>query len=125
MTTQKIKLLVVDDERDICRFVKQLFEKKGFLVSTALSGRGALKIAKRLKPDIALLDIYLKKGWDGMETLKRIRRILPRCRCLMVTWDKTKDKKEGAKKLGAVSYLTKPLTVTRLYRIVNRLVKDR
>jgi len=125
METKKYKLLVVDDEKDICKFVKRLFSKKGFLVYTAFSGNQAIKIASKIKPDIALLDIYLKRGLDGLQTLKRLRKISPQCHCLMVTWDKAEEKRKGAKKLGAVSYLTKPLTVTQLYQVVNRFIKNK
>lgn len=124
MITKKLKLLIVDDEKDICKFVKLLFRKKGFLVYCALSGSRAISITKKAKPDIALLDIYLKRGMDGLEALSRIRKILPKCRCVMVTWDKTESKMKEAKKLGAISYLTKPLAITQLYKVVNHLARD-
>jgi DNA-binding response OmpR family regulator len=123
MPRKKLKLLVVDDEKDICVFVKQLFRRKGFLGYSALSGRQALLQARKIKPDIALIDIHLKKGMDGMEVLREIREFLPACRCVMVTWDKAQEKMKEAKRLGAVSYLTKPLTVNQLFKVVGSAVK--
>ena len=122
MLKKKIKLMVLDDERDICEFVKGLFRKKGFSVSSALSGNEAIRKIKKLKPDVALLDIYLKKGLDGLEALKKIREISPLCRCVMVTWDSAVSKIREAKEMGAVSYLVKPLTITELLRVVYRAV---
>ena len=122
MLKKKIKLMVLDDERDICEFVKALFRKKGFSVSSALSGNEAIRKIKKLKPDVALLDIYLKKGLDGLEALKKIREISPLCRCVMVTWDSAVSKIKEAKKMGAVSYLVKPITITELLRVVYRAV---
>lgn len=122
MLKRKIKLLVVDDEKDICKFVKLLFRKKGFLAYSALSGSAAIKVAKKVKPDIVLLDIYLKKGMDGLETLTGIRKVASQCRCIMVTWDNAQEKVREARSLGAVSYVVKPLTMAQLLREVNRAV---
>ena len=124
MLKKKIKLLVLDDEKDICNFIKLWLKKKGFSVYTSLTGIGALKIARKLKPNIALLDIHLKKGIDGIGALRQIRKIIPSCRNVMITWDKTQEKVKVAKRLGAVSYLTKPLTVNQLYRVVNQIAKN-
>jgi DNA-binding response OmpR family regulator len=118
-----VKLLVLDDERDICNFIKLWLRKKGFAVYSTLTGRGALKLAKKVKPQIALLDIHLKKDMDGLEALRRIRKIIPTCRNVMITWDKTQEKVKIAKRLGAVSYLTKPLTTNQLYKVINRIAK--
>ena len=123
MADKKKKLLVVDDEKDICKFVKLLFKKRGFLVYSALSGVKAIQAAQRIRPDIALLDIHLKKGIDGLEVLRQIRARMPSCRCVMVTWDNAQAKMKEAKKLGAVSYLTKPLTVSQLIKVVSRVMK--
>lgn len=123
MTDKKLKLLVVDDEKDICDFVKLLFRKERFLTYSALSGMQAVRLAKRIKPDVALLDIHLKKGISGLEVLKRIRKNVPACRCVMVTWDKAQDKMKEARLMGASDYLTKPLTTAQLLKIVNRISK--
>lgn len=124
MTDRKIKLLILDDEPEICKFVKLLFRKKGFLVYSAISAREAIRMTKKIKPHIALLDIYLKRGTDGLEALRQISKTLPKCACVMITWDKTAAKIKSAKKLGAVSYITKPLTADKLYRLVNSLAKS-
>lgn len=121
MAGRKIKLLVVDDEKEICEFVKLLFSKRGFLVYTALSGGEAINIARKARPEIILIDIHLEKGIDGLRLLKQIRGFLPGCRCIMVTWDKAQAKIKEAKKLGAVSYLAKPLTVSQLFKTVDSI----
>lgn len=123
MPSQKLKLLVVDDEKDICNFIELLFKKKGFTVYTALSGTEAVATAGRVKPDIVLLDIYLKKGMDGIETLREIRKISPNSRCVIVTWDASQEKVKEAQTLGASSYLTKPLTIPQLLKAVETLSK--
>jgi CheY-like chemotaxis protein len=123
MKGKRVKLLIVDDEKDICGFAKLLFRKKGFLAYSALSGVGALRLAKKIKPDIALLDIHLRGAINGIEVLDLLRQSLPDCRCVMVTWDKEQAKMKEAKKLGAVSYLTKPLTTAQLLRVIDAVAK--
>lgn len=123
MIKKKLKLLIVDDEKDICHFIKVLFRKKGVLVYSALTGRQAVNIVKRIKLNLALIDIHLKQGIDGLEVLRRIRQFLPDCKNIVVTWDKAQEKMKQAKKLGAVSYLTKPLTTNQLVKVVNRVVR--
>ena len=123
MAEKKIKLLVVDDEKDICNFVNLLFSKKGFSVHGALSGTQAVRTAKKVKPDIALLDIHLGGALCGIEVLKKLREVVPACRNVMVTWDKEAAKMKEAKQLGAVAYLTKPLTTTQLFKVVDGVVK--
>jgi len=124
MFSKKLKLLVVDDEKDICSFVKLLFRKRGFSVFSALTGRQAISTAKKIRPHIALIDIHLKKGIDGLEVLRQIKEFLLGCRCIIVTWDSAKEKIRKAKSLGVVSYLTKPLTIKQLIDSVNRAIKD-
>ena len=68
------KLLVVDDEHDICDFVQNFFRERGYTVLTALSGEDALLIVKAEKPDLVLLDIKMK-GMDGIAALKHIKDI--------------------------------------------------
>ena len=124
MVSKKIKLLIVDDEKDVCRFLGVLFRRRGFTVYTALSGKEAIKIARKAKPDMALLDIYLKKGMNGFQALRKIREFLPQCRCAMITWDKAEEKIREARHIGAVAYLTKPLTINELSKWVNKLVRQ-
>jgi len=124
MSQAKIKLLIVDDEKDICNFVKLLFRKKKLSVYSALSGNQAVRLAKKIKPDIALLDIHLKKGMNGIEVLQKLKELMPACRCVIVTWDEAQEKIKQARALGAAGYLTKPLTANQLLKVVSRIAKN-
>ena len=66
-----IKILIVDDEKDIVSMLGTFFESKGFFVLSAINGAEALKQVER-KPDIILLDINMP-GSDGLEVCQRIR----------------------------------------------------
>ena len=112
-----IKILVVDDEKDICDFVFAFFSLRGFKVYCATSGEEALNIAKREDPLIILQDVRMA-GIDGLETLRRMKELRPNNRVIMVTGADEVDKINKAKKFGADGYITKPLILDDLVRAV-------
>jgi DNA-binding response OmpR family regulator len=116
------KILVVDDEDDICDFVRTFFKDRGLQVFTALNSEEALSITKREKPDLILLDIK-KKGMDGLATLKHIRELDKTIKVIMVTALEEQDKINEAYRLGAVDYVTKPLALDYLEETVERNLK--
>src|SRR3989338_5680263 len=104
------KLLVVDDEAEICAFLKSFFEERLYEVITARSGEEALEKVEREKPQVLLLDIKMP-GKDGIEVLREVKRKYPKVKVIMVTAVETSDKIEQAIKLGADNYITKPLSL--------------
>ena len=116
--TKKPKLLVVDDERDICNFVKSFFEMRGFQVHTALNGDEAMSILQKEKPDIVILDVMMRREREGLEYLPQIKRVLPSAKVLMVTGVEDANTIESAKNLGADDYITKPLVLEYLENTV-------
>ena len=116
------KLLVVDDENDICDFVKAFFKDRGFNVLTALNGEEALSMAKKERPDLVLLDIKMK-GMDGLAALKHIKELDRSIKVIMVTALEDQDKMHEAYKLGACDYITKPLILDYLEQAVLKNLK--
>ncbi len=116
------KILVVDDEHDICDFVKKFFGERGFEVFTALNGEEAIAITKREHPLLVLLDIKME-GMDGIATLKHLKAIDPKLKVIMVSAIEDRDKMNEACKLGACEYITKPLALDYLEQAVERTLK--
>jgi DNA-binding response OmpR family regulator len=116
------KLLVVDDEKDICDFVKNFFGKRGFNVLSASNGEEALPIIEKEKPDITLLDIRMPK-LGGIETLRQMKAKDPTREVIMVTCVDDLEKMKEAKELGAHDYITKPLVLDELARKVKELAE--
>jgi len=112
-----VKILVVDDEKDVCDFVKSFFEERGFKVFTASNGKEALPIAESEAPLIILMDIRMPH-MDGIEALKHIKKKSPQNRVIMVTCVEDIDKVDKTKELGAETYITKPLVLDELVRAV-------
>ena len=121
--SKKIKLLIVDDEVDVCDFVKNFFKERNFHVLTALGGVDALRVVKKEMPNIILLDIRMK-DMDGIEALRRIRQIDKTSKILTVTAVHEQDKMDEAYKLGAVNYITKPLILEELEQKVFSYAKE-
>ena len=113
------KLLIVDDERDICDFVKNFFSERGYEVLTAGSGDEALALVKSENPELVLLDVRMK-GMDGIAALKHIKDHDRNLKVIMVTALDDQDRMDEAARLGACDYITKPLTLDYLEQAVER-----
>ncbi len=104
------RLLVVDDEPEICDFLKSFFEDRDFDVQTALSGERALELVETFKPQVMLLDIKMGSV-DGISVLRKVKEKNPKTKVIMVTALETTEKIEEAMRLGADNYITKPLSL--------------
>jgi DNA-binding response OmpR family regulator len=111
------KVLVVDDERAVCNMLKKFLTKKGYSVNTALSGKEAIKAIRKEKPHVVLLDIRMP-GIDGVETLKRIRKLNKNIGIVMITAVKEDETGRRCLKLGAYDYITKPLSLDYLENVL-------
>ncbi|MFA4889432.1 MAG: response regulator [Candidatus Omnitrophota bacterium] len=114
------KLLIVDDEKDICELEESIFRKHNFTTYSAKNASQAVKLAKKVLPDVAIIDIHLGKE-SGIDILKELLRISPQCKCIMVTWDK--EGALAAKKIGAADFVIKPAPIKDLLNTINRVVK--
>lgn len=80
----KTRILIVDDEPNICTTLALIAEAQGYRVRYAQSGSEALAIAESFRPDLLLTD-YAMPGMDGFELATRVSRMLPGCRLYMLT----------------------------------------
>lgn len=122
------KILTVDDEMGIDSFFYEFFTVRNYEVFNASSGKEAVAIVQRERPRIVLLDVHMR-GMDGIETLKEIKAIDKDIAVIMVTGDKDEDVVKTARELGADDYITKPLSLEYLDKVVllklmNLKIKD-
>lgn len=118
-----MKLLIVDDEAEICDFLKSFFEERDYQVKTASSGQTALQVVDQFKPHVVLLDIKMP-GLDGIQTLGSLKKKYPRIKVIMVTALETRDKIEECLRLGADNYITKPLSLEYLENDVREKIES-
>lgn len=113
----KTKILVVDDELDICEVISNYFGRKGYAIITATSAREALSKVSSEKPDLILLDILMPEI-DGIECLRMIRELDKDVPVVMVTVVDDSKTAKRAIKSGATDYITKPLTFSALETVI-------
>jgi DNA-binding response OmpR family regulator len=122
MITQKI--LVVDDEEDICRSVTKILSRRGFSVDSALSADDAVRRMKEQAFDLVITDLMMPKT-DGLELLKIIRDHYPELDVVMITGYASIESAVKAVKQGAAGYLPKPFTPEELMEVTKKALEAR
>lgn len=112
-----IKLLIVDDEKDLCEYLKNFFKPRGYDISIATNGQDALSVVKKENPELVLLDINMP-GMDGLEVLRRIKSAYPQTKVIMITISDDADTRQKAENLGADEFVKKPFTINYLEDVV-------
>jgi two-component system, NtrC family, response regulator AtoC len=104
----KEKILVVDDEPSIRKYLQTLLEVDGFDVASVPSGREALeRVGAGERPDFMILDVLMPEI-DGLETLRRLMQIDRSLNVIMLSCSNEVNTVVEAIRLGALDYLTKP-----------------
>ena len=101
------RMLIVEDERDICECLQEFFQARGFVVACAFSGEEALDRLSNEAVDVLLLDILLP-GVSGIEVLRRAKELHPAVRAVMVTGLAREEFAHEARQFGASGFVTKP-----------------
>ena len=100
------KVLVVDDDINICELLRLYLEKEGYAVTIANDGMSAVQTFNRIQPDITLLDIMLPQ-LDGWQILREVRKTSNKPIIMLTAKGEVFDKVLGLE-LGADDYITKP-----------------
>ena len=100
------KILIVDDDINICELLRLYIEKEGFNVVIANDGATAVKLFREQQPDLMLLDIMLPK-LDGWQVCREIRKTSDKPIIMLTAKGETFDKVLGLE-LGADDYIVKP-----------------
>ncbi len=106
-------ILVVEDEPSLQETLAYNLQKQGYTVETAGSGLAALEAARRLRPDLILLDIMLPE-LDGVEVCKTLRRESFQSPIIMLTARDDEIDRVVGLEIGADDYLTKPFSMREL-----------
>ncbi|WP_299980286.1 sigma-54 dependent transcriptional regulator [Desulfobacula sp.] len=120
MTQERV--LIVDDEKILCRSLKMDFEEDGYLVKISNSGEQALEVISDFDPAVVLLDLRLP-GINGIEVLKKIRVYNPEIAVIIMTaFGDTKITVEAVK-CGAFHFINKPFELEELKKLVGQAIK--
>ena len=119
-----MRLLVVEDEKKVARFIKQGLEEEGYAVDAAPDGEKGLELALDRVHDLIILDIALPK-MDGLQVLQRLRQQGVSIPVLLLTVRATIEDKVLGLDAGADDYLTKPFAFQELLARVRALMRRR
>ncbi|HSR48368.1 MAG TPA: response regulator transcription factor [Anaerolineales bacterium] len=118
---RKRRILVVDDEPRMIRFIRLNLEHDGFIVSEAGNGSEALNQVRDRLPDLVLLDVMMPE-LDGFETLRLLREIT-QVPVIMLTAKGEEDDRVRGLELGADDYITKPFSPRELSSRVRAVLR--
>ena len=116
------RILITDDEEEICSTLAEYLEDKGYEVFQATNGREALRLLKEVRPHLMLLDIRMPE-YDGIEILRKVRKIDNQVGVIMITAFHDVNIAQEALKLGACDFVTKPVDLNYLDKSVKVKVK--
>jgi NarL family two-component system response regulator LiaR len=121
---KKIRILVVDDESVVREGVVAIlsYQKDFEVVAEAENGLQALEMARKTKPDVILLDMVMPKQ-DGLETIPKLKEVLPDARILVLTSFAEADRVYQTIKAGALGYLLKDSTRIQLMQAIRDVAK--
>jgi DNA-binding response OmpR family regulator len=125
--TNKIKILIVDDEPDLVQTLQDRLEMNGYIIVTASNGKEGLEKAAQEKPDIILLDVIMPI-MDGLEMLEALRKHpeVKNCAVIMLTARSQRQDIVRAKTCGIEDYTVKPFDLSELIeKIENVLGRQR
>ncbi len=112
------KILLVDDEETMVKYLSRRLIRRGFDVSVAYNGLSALEEIKKNDFDLVLLDVLMPE-MDGIETLKEIKKIKPETEVIMLTGHASVEVGIEGMKAGAFNYILKPFNPNELVEEIN------
>jgi two-component system alkaline phosphatase synthesis response regulator PhoP len=122
--SRPLKILIVDDEKDIVDLVAYNLEKEGYETLKAFDGEKALQVVRTKTPDLVILDLMLP-GIQGLEVCKRIRKVTETAAIpiIMLTAKGEEIDKVLGLEVGADDYITKPFSVKELLARVKAVLR--
>lgn len=110
---EKTRILVVDDEEEICQLTSRFLAKRDYQIFTATTLKEAIELVKKERPHLILLDVRLGSE-SGMDILRKAKEIDTNTKVIMVTALDDDETIRQAKALGADDYISKPFTAAYL-----------
>jgi two-component system alkaline phosphatase synthesis response regulator PhoP len=117
-------ILIIDDEKQVCGVIKEGLERRGlFKVITAYNGKDGIHKARKVKPDLILLDVNMPSmsGFKALELLKEDLKTyhIP---VVMLTGQNDEDFRITAASLYCEDYITKPISMVDLKARINAIL---
>ncbi len=118
------RILVVDDEEVVCRFLEQVLLPQGHQVHACLSGQEALTRLENSPFEVVITDLIMP-GVDGLQVLRRARELDPLCQIIVITAFGSVESAVQVMKLGAYDYIVKPFNIDEIRILVDKALEKR
>ena len=119
------KVLIIDDEKDICFLISEILKDEEYITDHALNSEHALDKFKNLNPDLVILDVWLSNSkLDGIELLNEFKNLKPNIPIIIISGHGTVDMAVKAIKSGAYDFLEKPFNSDKLIILAKRAIEN-
>jgi len=120
---KNLRVLIVDDNTSLCKSMSFILKRKGYAVTTAKDGYNAIKRVKERSFDMILMDIKMPH-LNGVETFRRIKKIRPEAKVMMMTAYAVENLVQDALREGVYGVIHKPLAIEKLVDLIGNKKKD-
>jgi DNA-binding response OmpR family regulator len=121
MDKRKKKILIVDDDKDLCNLISDIMEEDGYLVNKVYDGNSALNEILSGKYDVMIIDNKLS-GISGINVIERTKYLNPDIGTIMISAYGNTKTKLRARDLGVYDFLDKPFEINQLISRVGELM---
>ena len=119
------KVLIIDDEKDICFLISEILKDEKYLTISALNSDEAIKKFSENKPDLIILDVWLSNSkLDGIELLKEFKSLDNKIPIIIISGHGTVDLAVKSIKNGAYDFLEKPFNSDKLIILARRAIES-
>ena len=119
------KVLIIDDEKDICFLISEILKDEKYTTFTAQNSDEAISSFNKNKPDLVILDVWLSNSkLDGIEILKEFKNLNNNIPVIIISGHGTVDLAVSAIKNGAYDFLEKPFNSDKLTIISKRAIES-
>jgi DNA-binding response OmpR family regulator len=115
--TERPRILVIDDEPDLCETLEMVLSEAGYAVTTAASGDAAVELAKRESFDLVMTDLRMP-GLGGVETVAALKRLHPAMAVLVVSGYASDEARRRCREEGVTWIIHKPFDLDELLDVV-------
>jgi PAS domain S-box-containing protein len=119
------RILVVDDYQEQRDLAKEILASLGYQVNVAENGRKALAYLQVQAADLVLLDMIMEPDFDGLDTFREIRKILPHQKIIVVSGFSASERVQEMQRAGAGPYVRKPFTIDSIARAVRSILDEK
>ena len=119
------KVLIIDDEKDICFLISEILNDENFKTVSASNSTDALDKYDKFNPDLIILDVWLgNSDLDGIELLKEFKKLQPKTPVIIISGHGTVDMAVEAIKNGAYDFLEKPFNSEKIVILSKRAIES-